>query len=530
MKPAIEMADTLASLKALALSHPAISITLRNELTGEVEFQSYVSESIEEAYGHLFPNDNLQLVSFKGHQKSWEVTGFFGTKRYYDKSKQFMFVNRRWMKRCKFIKQVANIFKNSVDTAKDDSSSPRRRKMYPVFLVFLECPLSEVEMTLEPRKMLLEFEHPEAILSFIQTTIEQELRKNNLVVPSTQDERESSIPTRGKVLANMTGICALSQGAPITSKLTTKMDRLKNAYGDLGGARKSLVVSKNVLLNQKHFVDGKGLFRKAFTNTPASSTVTSMTHPKEDLMSTILSFRSQLEEKYNFSRNSETVVQESTKSILKKTPVLHQEISLQSDSSIPETSSLDNNEEPTEATEQDIQFRQGMDSAREHILKSYETKLVVWEDDSNENFVPSFESHFTEPPTSTDTDDALSSDCKESNTSMQSRLITAKNTFTGSTNSKSVKRMLLFDTDEAPKKLPTDALPKIQSVTEESKSSSPMRKRPWPLPKDLSSPFMRGGKVKITSVTGQPNVSKSWKNPNFQNVMEPSQNQTGSWR
>ena len=82
MKPTIEMADTLASLKALALSHPTVSITLRDESTGEVEFQSFVSHSIEEAYGHLFQGDDQTLVSFKRHQNTWRVKGFFGTNGY----------------------------------------------------------------------------------------------------------------------------------------------------------------------------------------------------------------------------------------------------------------------------------------------------------------------------------------------------------------------------------------------------------------------------------------------------------------
>ena len=82
MKPTIEMADTLASLKALALSHPTVSITLRDESTGEVEFQSFVSQSIEEAYGHLFQGDDQTLVSFKRQQNTWRVKGFFGTNGY----------------------------------------------------------------------------------------------------------------------------------------------------------------------------------------------------------------------------------------------------------------------------------------------------------------------------------------------------------------------------------------------------------------------------------------------------------------
>ena len=424
-----------------------------------------------------------------------------------------MFVNRRWMKRCKFIKKISNFFKNtSVD--RNDANSPRSRgKTYPVFLVFLECPLSEVEMTLEPRKMLLEFEHPEAILSFIQNAIEEELKSHNLVMPETNQLTQDDIPKSGKVLHNVTGICALSQGPTLHR---SKLDRLKSSYGttDFGGARKSLAVSKNVLLNQtgkKHFVDAKGLFRKT---SGASSTVTQGQQslaPKEDLMSTILSFRSQFEEKYNFSRNDYCVAQESQNDLesLKKTSASLDSSSLQE--------SL--NSDDCRATENDINFRQGMDSAREHILKVYETDRVVWEDESSNNFIPSFE--FTEPPT--DTDEALeaSSECKESNSSMQSRLSNAKNTFI-EPHSKSAKRMLMFEAD--------DSKPLDKVTLNEEALKSPKRKRPWPLPSGTS-PYMRGQKLKIDSVTVKPNVSsKIWENPNFQSAIDHSQKHSGSWR
>ena len=442
-------------------------------------------------------------------------------RRYHDKSKQFMFVNRRWMKRCKFIKKISNIFKNTGVDRNDaaDDVTRSRGKTYPVFLVFLECPLSEVEMTLEPRKMLLEFEHPEAILAFIQDAIEEKLKSHNLLMPEIEQlSQDDDLSKRAQnALPDVTGICALSQGPP---KHLSKMDRLKNSYGtiDFGGARKSLAVSKNVLLNQtgkKHFVDAKGLFRK----TGASSTLTSQGQqsqaPKEDLMSTILSFRSQFEEKYNFSGNADkNIPRESQNNFesIKKVSTASFDKSLGDSLSVPEDSL---NSDDCKATEKDINFRRGMDFAREHILKNYETDRVVWEEESN-NFVPSFE--FTEPPTDTEG----SSDCKESNSSMQSRLNSAKNTFIES-HSKSAKRMLLFESE---KSKPQD---KVTHQEEELKNS-PKRKRPWPLPNGTS-PYMRGQRLKIDSVAIKPDVSsKLWENPNFQSAIDQSQKQSGSWR
>ena len=116
-----------------------------------------------------------------------------------------MFVNRRWMKRCKFIKKISNIFKNTGVDRNDaaDDVTRSRGKTYPVFLVFLECPLSEVEMTLEPRKMLLEFEHPEAILAFIQDAIEEKLKSHNLLMPEIEQlSQDDDLPKRFPIFSS----------------------------------------------------------------------------------------------------------------------------------------------------------------------------------------------------------------------------------------------------------------------------------------------------------------------------------------
>ena len=125
-------------LNKVVFQHPAISITLRNELTGEIEFQSFVSQNITEAFRHLVEEDKI-LISFHDDKESWSVRGLFGLQGHHDKSKQFTFVNNRWMKRSKLTQKLAKIFKSSIATKNDNIS--RKKKTYPIFVLFFECPL-----------------------------------------------------------------------------------------------------------------------------------------------------------------------------------------------------------------------------------------------------------------------------------------------------------------------------------------------------------------------------------------------------
>ena len=75
-----------------------------------------------------------------------------------------------------------------------------------------------------------------------------------------------------------------------------------------------------------------------------------------------------------------------------------------------------------------------------------------------------------------------------------------------------------------------DSKPLDKVTLNEEALKSPKRNRPWPLPSGTS-PYMRGQKLKIDSVTVKPNVSsKIWENPNFQSAIDQSQKQSGSWR
>ena len=52
---------------------------------------------------------------------------------------------------------------------------PRKQPYSPVFVLFFECPLREVDVTFEPRKTEVEFAHPEKVSAFLQASLKLRL-------------------------------------------------------------------------------------------------------------------------------------------------------------------------------------------------------------------------------------------------------------------------------------------------------------------------------------------------------------------
>ena len=77
------------------------------------------------------------------------------------------------------------------------SHSPTKlRKVHPVFYLSLDCPLKEVDMTFEPKKIEVEFANWHEVVRFIEDGIHIFLKNNRLLVPTARvnDEPEQPRP------------------------------------------------------------------------------------------------------------------------------------------------------------------------------------------------------------------------------------------------------------------------------------------------------------------------------------------------
>ena len=111
-------------------------------------------------------------------------TGFFASEGTSSQDKQFIFVNRRFIRSSKLAKVVRKVFKGSLVVASTSASSSSARnqpdsllpkpnltdsptksggKSQPVFCFFLKVPPSMFDITFHPRKTELEFDHSDLV-------------------------------------------------------------------------------------------------------------------------------------------------------------------------------------------------------------------------------------------------------------------------------------------------------------------------------------------------------------------------------
>lgn len=189
-------------IASIALIHPKTAFLLINDSTGTKCLQTHVCKSVVSTFSQLFGNHrskNLQPVTFE--HKNFKVSGFISTDTHHTKSLQFLFVNGRLLLKTRIHKLVNNILGKSELLRKlpfgevkefirsegyqGKMTSPQHGKIvdkYGIFVLNIECLITEFDICLEPAKTLIEFQDWDRVLYCTKRCIEEFLIKNNLTL------------------------------------------------------------------------------------------------------------------------------------------------------------------------------------------------------------------------------------------------------------------------------------------------------------------------------------------------------------
>ena len=184
-------------IASIALIHPKTSFLLINDSTGSKCLQTHVCKSVVSTFSQLFGNQrskNLQPVTFE--YKNFKVSGFISTDTHHSKSLQFLFVNGRLLLKTRIHKMVNNILgksellrklplvevKESIRSEGYQSKTTKIVDKYGIFVLNIECLVTEFDICLEPAKTLIEFQDWNKVLYCTKRCIEEFLVKNNLIL------------------------------------------------------------------------------------------------------------------------------------------------------------------------------------------------------------------------------------------------------------------------------------------------------------------------------------------------------------
>ena len=178
-------------MEGIALFNPKISFSLRNEISGKMALKTQKCDSIQGTFSALFGLEkSRRLVEVEVKQKPFRFKGYISTEAHSNKMLQYIYINGRLVLKSRIHKVVSWILqkrsiicrrKGAVRDISQNSSPPRQLERHGVYVVNLECPLNEYDITFDPRKTLVEFKDWACVLKLLKDLVYNFLRQNNLL-------------------------------------------------------------------------------------------------------------------------------------------------------------------------------------------------------------------------------------------------------------------------------------------------------------------------------------------------------------
>lgn len=187
----VELEKMKRSLSCIALIQTTISLSLHNNQTMKCLLHTTVTGSILKTFSLLYGRDLINHLKPVSHTHlCFSVSGYISTVGHHTKSLQFIYVNKRLVCRTQLHSHINAIISKSLitrrlarqsETKTSMSMSPQSSAIkFGVFIINIECSVSEYDICLEPAKTLIEFKEWDQVLTAVGTTVKQFLTHHHL--------------------------------------------------------------------------------------------------------------------------------------------------------------------------------------------------------------------------------------------------------------------------------------------------------------------------------------------------------------
>lgn len=203
MDPVLEAERIRHRLEAVALMHPSVSFTLKNDCTGAMLVQLPKARDTYHRFVQIHGLCRAQSLREVGH--TWgrfRVWGHIGREGHYNSSLQFLYVNGRLLLKTQIHKLLNLLLRRLSSNQRTDSldgestvrspKSKRSQDLHGVYVINIQCPYSEYDVCLEPAKTLIEFRDWDGILLCVEEAVKAFLNRENLMSEVPPEELESS--------------------------------------------------------------------------------------------------------------------------------------------------------------------------------------------------------------------------------------------------------------------------------------------------------------------------------------------------
>ncbi|AWP16590.1 putative DNA mismatch repair protein Mlh3 isoform 2 [Scophthalmus maximus] len=193
-------------VEAIALMHPSVSFTLKNDCTGAMMVQLAKAKNTYHRFVQMRGTERAQKLGEVVHAHGqFEVAGHICREGHYNSSLQFLYVNGRLLLKTR-IHKLLNLLLRRLNSWNQKSDSPegqplarspkhkRGQELHGVYIINIKCSYSEYDICLEPAKTLIEFKDWDGVLLCTEEAVKAFLRRENLQAVLSQDDLDRVPP------------------------------------------------------------------------------------------------------------------------------------------------------------------------------------------------------------------------------------------------------------------------------------------------------------------------------------------------
>lgn len=156
--------DVKGCLELLVVIHPKVSFSLRNDVNLKVVLKANKSDSVLESFVGLNPGVKVEDFAICEVSKgSVSISGLIYKKSHTNKHLQLIYVNKRPVVCSKIYAQVKLLYKQA-----RSKKAEFLQKDYPVYVINIFCPYSEVDFTYDSTKINVQFKNWDLILKCVE--------------------------------------------------------------------------------------------------------------------------------------------------------------------------------------------------------------------------------------------------------------------------------------------------------------------------------------------------------------------------
>lgn len=206
MDPVLEAERIRRRVEAVALMHPAVSFTLKNDCTGAMLVQLSKARDTYHRFVQIHGLSRAQnLREIRHAHKQFEVTGYISREGHYNNSLQFLYVNDRLLLKTR-IHKLLNFLLRRLSSSSQRNDNPegqsairspklkRSQELHGMYVINIKCPYSEYDICLEPAKSLIEFKEWDGILFCVEEAVKAFLKREDLMSEDPPDDLDCASP------------------------------------------------------------------------------------------------------------------------------------------------------------------------------------------------------------------------------------------------------------------------------------------------------------------------------------------------